>query len=61
MISANFQQGMELVSCLRWTLTENYWLIYAAAIMWDIIFSHWVNLKLALRFHALLIKMILPL
>ena len=27
--------------------------------MWDIIFSHWDNLKLALRFHALLIVTVL--
>ena len=30
-------------------------------IMWGIMFSHWVSLKLALRFHALLIVTILPL
>ena len=39
-------------------VTENYWLIYA---VWDIIFSHRVNLKLAHRFHALLIVKILSL
>ena len=46
------------------TVTENYWLIYAAATVIHVwpyhvgfIFSHWVNLKLhaACRFHALLI------
>ena len=42
------------------TVTENYWLISAAAtVIWPyhvgIIFSHGVNLKLALRFHALLV------
>ena len=59
MIRADFQQGMELVSLFKMnTVTENYWLIYATAM--DLI-SHCVNLKLALRFHALLIMMILSL
>ena len=52
------------VNWLRNTTTENDWLIYAAAtviwpnIMWDILYSPWMNLKLALRFHALLIMAI---
>ena len=35
MIKANFQQGMESVFKMN-TVTENYWLIYAAAtvILW---------------------------
>ena len=48
------------------TVTETYWLIYAAATVWPchvgyicIIFSHWINLKLALRFHAVLVVTIL--
>ena len=39
------------------TVTETYWLIYAAAVViWpyhvEYYGSHWVNLKLALHFHA---------
>ena len=66
MIRADFQQGMESVSEFKMNaVTENYWLVYAAAtVIWPyhvgIIFSHWVNLKLALWFHALLIVTILP-
>ena len=66
-IRADFQQAWNRCSSFKMnTVTENYWLIYAAAtVIWSyhvgIIFSHWVNLKLALRFHALLIMMILSL
>ena len=55
MIRSDFQQCMESVSLFnRYTVTDNYWLIYEAAtvninIMWGIILSHWVNLKLAFR------------
>ena len=75
MTRTDFQQGMELVPLFKMnTVTENYWLIYAAAtaataatviiMTWScggIIFSHRVNLILALRFHALLIVTILSL
>ena len=50
-IRADLQQGMESVSYFKTnTVTENYWLIYAAAtVIWPyhvgIIFSHRVNLK----------------
>ena len=52
------------VAIVFYILTD-YWVIYAAGmvicdlITWGIIFSHRVNLKLALRFHALLIVTIL--
>ena len=66
-IRADFQQGMESVSLFKInTVTENYWLIYGAAtVIWPyhvgLYFSHWVNLKLTLQFHALLLMMILSL
>ena len=50
---------MESVSSFKMnTVTESYWLIYAAATV-SVIFSHWVNLKLALWFHALVIVTIM--
>ena len=63
MIRADSQQGMESVSQFKMnTVTEHYWLIYAAAtvIHYDVgyYFQSLINL---LRFHALLIKMILSL
>ena len=66
MIRADFQQGMESVSWSKMnTVTENYWLIYATTtVIWPYHVgyygSHWVNLELALWFHALLIVTILP-
>ena len=65
-IRADFQQGMDSVSQFKMNMvTENYWLIYAQATIISrhlcgvFSFSHWVNLKLALRFHALLIMTII--
>ena len=65
-----FNRAWNRCPSLRWTQwLKIYWLIYAAStvihmydlILWGIIFSHWVNLNLVLRFHALLIVTILSL
>ena len=66
-IRADFQQGMELVPYFKNnTVTENYWLIYAAAIViWPYHVGYyfqllnWSKSTYNVRFHALLIVTIL--
>ena len=68
MIRADFQQGMESVFLFQMdAVTKNYRLIYAESngnttlSCVSTIFSRWLNLKRALRFHALLTETILSL
>ena len=66
MIWADFQQGMESVFSLQMNSVWK-WLAHLCSsngnmtLHVGIIFSYWDNLKLALRFHALLIMTILSL
>ena len=52
-----FNRAWNRCPSLRWIVTENYWLILCSSnsnmtlSCGGIILSHWVNLKLALRFH----------
>ena len=61
-----FNRAWNQCPILRWTqwlkITGSFIAVQQQQcdlIMWGIIFSHWVNVKLALRFHALFIMMTL--